>query len=300
MIREPILLATILAGVLGLSGCAGPTRATKNLERRIDRLERQTSNQGLVDMMNQIRELQSEVQQLRGETEAITHGIDEVKKKQKALYLDLDRRMLALEGYTTPQQPAESLFDDATSAEAVADQSPDDETAFSDTVETETPLAEKPQEAPGQSPALYTEQPPVEMAQPVPAASATNEKAAYDNVLETLKQGRYDTAIEQFNEFLVTYPHGEYTDRAQYWLAEAYYATRNFQAAQDGFQSVLNDYPQSAKAPDALLKLGFIEYERANWVAARNTLYDVIKRYPQSSAARQANKRLARMKKEKR
>jgi tol-pal system protein YbgF len=298
MIRERLFLTAGLAGVLSLSGCAAPTQATRNLERRI---ERQTSNQGLVDMMNQIQQLQSEVQQLRGETEAITHGIDEVKKKQKALYLDLDRRMLALEGHTRPQQPEEQPLDDALlSAESVTDQTPDDEASFSDAGETETPQTEIPQEASSQSPELYTEQPPVEMAQPSSAAGATNEKAAYENVLETLKEGRYDTAIEQFNEFLVTYPSGKYTGNAQYWLAEAYYVTRNFQAAQDGFQKVLNDHPQSTKAPDALLKLGFIEYERANYVAARDTLYDVIKRYPQSSAARQANKRLSRMKSEKR
>lgn len=300
MIRDPILFAAGLVGVLGLSGCAAPTHATKNLERRIDRLERQTSNQGLVDMIHQIQQLHSEVQQLRGETESITHGIGEVKKKQKALYLDLDRRMLALEGHTGPQQPAELPLDEDLSAGVVTDQTPDDEASFSDAGETETPPAEIPQTASGQSPELYTEQPPAEMAQPASAVGATNEKAAYGNVLETLKQGRYDTAIEQFNEFLVTYPSGEFTDNAQYWLAEAYYVTRNFQAAQNGFQKVLSDYPQSTKAPDALLKLGFIEYERANWVTARDTLYDVIKRYPQSSAARQANKRLSRMKKEKR
>ena len=300
MIRERIFLTAGLVGLMGLSGCAAPTQATRNLERRIDRLERQTSNQGLVDMMNQIQQLQSEVQQLRGETEAITHGIDEVKKKQKNLYLDLDRRMLAQEGHTGPQQPAESHLDEDLSARVVTDQTPDDEASFSDAGETETSPAEIPQEASGQSPELYTEQPPVEMAQSSSAAAATNEKAAYENVLETLKQGRYDTAIEQFNEFLATYPSGEYTGNAQYWLAEAYYVTRNFRAAQEGFQKVLSDYPQSAKAPDALLKLGFIEYERAHWVAARDTLYDVIKRYPQSSAARQANKRLSRMKSEKR
>ncbi len=300
MIREFIFLAAALAGVLGLNGCAAPTRATRNLERRIDRLERQTSSQGLVDMMNQIQQLQSEVQQLRGETEAITHGIDEVKKKQKALYLDLDRRMLALEGHTGPQQPAEPPVNEDLSAGVGTEWTPDDEASFSDAGETETLPAQIPQEAPDQSSGLYTEQPPVEMAQSSSVPGATNEKAAYENGLDTLKQGRYDTAIEQFNEFLATYPRGEYTGNAQYWLAEAYYVIRNFGAAQEGYHKVLNDYPQNPKAPDALLKLGFIEYERGHWVEARNTLYDVIKRYPQSSAARQANKRLARMKSEKR
>ena len=299
--KQMLFGVALVSGVLVLPSCTTPAQ-TKALTERVTQLERRSSNQGLVEMVNQIQALQGEVQQLRGETEATGHAIEQVRNDQQDKFQELDRRMAALEGRGASTSSLESADDEEVMADAGGEQT--DETSAAEDTAAHSRAHETESEEPDASP-LYTEPPVAEAAQPPSATEsrtpdAVNEQVAYENVFETLNQGRYDTAIEQLNEFLATYPDGPNADKAQYWLAEAYYVTRNFSAAEDGFRKVLDNHPSSSKAPDALLKIGFIEYERGQWVAARDLLYDVIKRYPQSNAARQAGKRLSRMKDQKR
>ena len=74
---------------------------------------------------------------------------------------------------------------------------------------------------------------------------------------------------QRFKQFLVTFPDSELADNAQYWLAESYYASQQFEQALADFEVVINDYPRSRKVPDALLKMGYCNYELKRWDAAR-------------------------------
>ena len=98
-----------------------------------------------------------------------------------------------------------------------------------------------------------------------------------------------------FQQFLVTYPDSELADNAQYWLAETYYVTRQFDEALAAFKVVIHDYPRSRKVPDALLKMGYCNYELKRWDAARGALNQVRTDYPETTAARLAGQRLERM-----
>jgi len=132
------------------------------------------------------------------------------------------------------------------------------------------------------------------------AASATvaEEKAAYQLAFDSLKEGRYKKAKEQFNKFLKDYPDSIYAGNAQYWLGEANYVTRNFTQAVEEFNQVLKLYPASSKIPDAMLKLGYTHYELKQYSQARTVLQELRKLHPNSTAARLAGKRLDRMRKE--
>jgi len=68
-------------------------RPTLSLEDRVTRLERLLQGQALVDMMLKIESLQTEVQELRGQNEVFAHEIDGMKKRQRDLYMDIDRRL---------------------------------------------------------------------------------------------------------------------------------------------------------------------------------------------------------------
>ena len=123
---------------------------------------------------------------------------------------------------------------------------------------------------------------------------------AYQQAFDILMQRRYGDARVALQQFLASYPAGEYADNAQYWLAEASYVTRDFDTALVEFGKVLSDHPSSTKVPDALLKSGFIQYEQKKWPEARTSLERVVKEYPLSSAARLAQQRLNRMRSERR
>ncbi len=101
-----------------------------------------------------------------------------------------------------------------------------------------------------------------------------------------------------FRQFLVSYPDSELADNAQYWLAESYYVTQQFEQALSSFETVIDDHPRSRKVPDALLKMGYCNYELERWNDARAALARVQADYPETTAARLAEQRLKRMESE--
>lgn len=127
---------------------------------------------------------------------------------------------------------------------------------------------------------------------PVPRGS---DKDNYQAAFELLKEQQYTEASRAFASFLERFPDSDLTHNAQYWLAETYYAKREFQTAAAAFRVVVTDHPDSGKVPDALLKMGFCDYELERWDAARQSLTRVQREYPETTAARLAGQRLARM-----
>ena len=85
----------ILTGCLLLPGLA--PAAEPGLEQRLERLERILKNQSLSDVILQLQQLQQEVQQLRGELELQKYTLDAQNKRQRELYLDVDRRLHRVE-----------------------------------------------------------------------------------------------------------------------------------------------------------------------------------------------------------
>ena len=127
---------------------------------------------------------------------------------------------------------------------------------------------------------------------PVPGGS---DRDNYQAAFELLKEERYDMAASSFKEFLIAFPDSELVDNAQYWLAESYYASNDFEQALADFQVVIDKYPRSSKVPDALLKMGLSNYSLQRWDAARSTLTRVQQEYAETTAARLAGQYLDRM-----
>jgi tol-pal system protein YbgF len=130
---------------------------------------------------------------------------------------------------------------------------------------------------------------------PVPGGS---DRDNYHAAFELLKQQQYDAAASAFKQFLATYPDSQLADNAQYWLAESYYVTGQFDQALREFSVVIDEHPQSSKVADALLKMGYCNYELKRWDAAREALTRVRTEFPDTTAARLADQRLDRMREE--
>ena len=130
---------------------------------------------------------------------------------------------------------------------------------------------------------------------PVPGGS---DRDNYQVALELLRDERYDQSAASFREFLVAFPDSRLAGNAQYWLAESYYASNEFEKALADFARVIDNYPQSTKVPDALLKKGYCNYSLQRWDDARTALSRVQSDYPTTTAARLADQYLKRMESE--
>ncbi len=127
---------------------------------------------------------------------------------------------------------------------------------------------------------------------PVPGGS---DRDNYQAAFELLKQQRYEPAAMAFQQFLISFPGSQLADNAQYWLAESYYVTDQFNDALAQFSMVISQYPDSRKVPDALLKVGYCNYELERWNDSRAALSRVQNEYAGTTAARLAEQRLNRM-----
>ncbi|WP_139556380.1 tol-pal system protein YbgF [Methylotetracoccus oryzae] len=299
-------LIVVVAG-LGLAMQAGALRAAEpydvydraagygvdTLERRVEKLEKKLSGQALSGINEQVDRLQSEVQRLRGELEKATNEIARVKKLQKEEFADLEAKL---------QQFGKAQTDLQTQVQALTPPAP---ATAPGTVpgDGSAPIPGQPTDpaaaVPGQAPPPGTApaDPAAAQTAAAPPAVAPRE-AAYQKAFGILKEGRYPEAIRELKAFLTAYPSGEYSDNAQYWLAEAFYVTKDPAAARSAFDTVIKSYPQSSKVADAMLKLGFIDYDIGQYAQARATLSEVMRTYPNSSAAKLAEKRLERMQQE--
>ncbi|NNJ65589.1 MAG: tol-pal system protein YbgF [Xanthomonadales bacterium] len=235
----------------------------------------------VANLVVQVQELQDEVRSLRGQLEEQQRELENMKRRQRDQYLDLDQRLSDLRN-------AQPVMPSGTAAAAAPRPGPTMPPA-EDVPEVRAPIE-------SQSQATGIGQPVVESAA-APAAAAA-EKAAYDQAFQALKELRYADAAEEFQSFLDRYPNSEFSDNAQYWLGESYYVTRNYDIALRAFQDLLSQFPESPKAPDALLKVGYTHYELEQWDSARAALTQVQEQYPDSTLSRLAENRLRSMRME--
>lgn len=235
------------------------------------------STNTLIEITGRLDQLQAEVQQLTGKVEEQAYQIAELKKQQKTMYADVDDRLQTIENKTIDTaQPA----DQAGAETAPEPEAPAEPAAATPSTGTGEPAAETA--APASKPQASVQ---------VPEAEKQEYQAAYD----TLRRGRTDQSIAEFNAYLEKYPTGGLANNAQYWLGEAYRVKQDSNAAQAAFNKVIDNYPGSAKVPDALLMLGKIEMEQSNPDKAREYFTRVTTDYPNSPAARLATKKLLQL-----
>ncbi len=236
---------------------------TRTLENRIAKLEAALlQNQQLLDLLKEVEALKSEVAKLRGQAEVQTHQIDTLEKRQKDLYVDLDRR--------------------------VSDMAKPSAVAPAAVPPVATVVAPNPSSVSAQTAAS--------VASPPPHLDPMLESRAYEAALNHFKAGNYPGAIASFKGFLKAYPDSALAPNAQYWIGYAYYALRDYRNALAQQQKLLAVYPGSAKVPDALLNVASNQVALNDHAAAKKTLEEIVAKFPGSNAATLAAKRLAILK----
>lgn len=266
-----VLVFLLLCDSLGAQEKKAPDNV--QLDQRLQRIERILDNQVLLDLLQRIETMQTEVRQLRGEIEGLGHEMKSMSKRQRDLYLDTDRRLQAIEsgsggglgGFSLEELAAESLAD-----EEGSETTGDDSQQSIDALPAETGVAVRSEPAPG-------------------------EKDEYTKAYEILMAGNNDEAIKSFGNFLDSFPTGPYSDNAWYWRGEANYVSRQFDDALTSFYKVINEFPDSSKVPDAKLKVAYTLYEQNKFEDARRELQSLVNAFPESSASRLAQKRLQSM-----
>lgn len=139
---------------------------------------------------------------------------------------------------------------------------------------------------------------------PAPAAretapakiSKTDRDVAYAAAYDIFKEGKYERARQDFQNFLKQFPDSEYSDNALFWIAESFYFENRFDKAIPEYEKVIKNYPDGNKFSHALLKLGISYAALGDKAKARTILQQVIKDFPNTAQARTARTKLSEVK----
>jgi tol-pal system protein YbgF len=234
----------------------------KDNEVRIAKLEELIRNIGVVELVRQLDQMNGEIARLRGSLEVLANENQQLQKRQRDFYLDLDSRMKRLEGGPAGTPPAAGM---TAAPPAVAAAAP-------------------PPDAPA-APAAGARVPTKD--------DQAREMKAYDAASNLFRRNDFRSAIDAFRAFVKDYPESQLAANAGYWIGISYANLRDYRNALSAQQDILARFPQSAKAPDAMLAIAAIQIEQGDAGSARNTLEDIIARYPGSEAAGKARTRLS-------
>ena len=313
-----VLMAGVLFGGLLLSpdmfaakkSAPVTTPTSPEMEQRLANIERLLQNNGLLDMLQQTELLQQEVAKLRGEIEVNNHVLEQMKNRQRDLYTDTDRRLQTIENRSVENQsttmtttrsignnpPLETLGQ----TETVTAPEPQADAVALTLEQTESPIElqadiQKSESQVDQN--IGTETPPVatitEDISTTPAATDSVQiQAEYQQAFKLLKESQYDQAIKAFSKFVKSYPDNQYSDNAQYWIAEALYVRRQYENAIREYNNLVSNYPDSQKVPHGLLKIGYSYQELGNTDTAKLWYTDLRQRFPGTTASRLAEDRL--------
>ncbi len=236
-------------------------------EARIIKLEEQIRNIGVVELLRQLEQVNTELARLRGLLEVVGNENQQLQKRQRDFYLDIDSRLKRLEG---------------AGAVPVADAG----------AAPPPPAAGAPATAPAPVSAVPAAVEPVAARVPTREDQAREVKA-YDAASNLFRRNDFPSAIDAFRAFVKDHPGSQLAANAGYWIGISYANLRDYRSALAAQEEVITRYPQSPKAPDALLAIAAIQAEQGDNGSARNTLEDIIARFPGSEAAGKARTRLA-------
>jgi tol-pal system protein YbgF len=263
----------------------------------------------MIRALSQINDLKEELKLLRNAVEEMQFKQNNAERRQQDLLQDIDRRLLALEdaektrgaliqqpsmipqsGQILEQGQIGSVDVGSQATEGMSDQSQQSEVATTDTRDQASSQVDS-----------VTVNSAVSGASVIgsDASGSTSvsmtEQQAYESAFEMLKQSRYQDAIEQFQALVNTWPESQLADDALYWMSEANYVNREFEAALNGFRAVVERYPDSSRLPEAMLKVGYIQYDIGAYEQAAQTFQDILARFPGHQVTVAAETRLRRI-----
>ncbi len=117
-------------------------------------------------------------------------------------------------------------------------------------------------------------------------------EAIFEGGLQDYLRGNIESARGQFMDYLALYPTHPRAGEAQYYLAETYYSSAEYDEAVRQFEQVYRRHPLSPMAADALYKQGMAYLKLRKRDEARQSFEDVIKRFPDKSVSQHARAEL--------
>ena len=235
------------------------------------------SGSSAADLDVRMNTVESEQRNATGRVEEIKHSIDELKARLDKLVSDVDMRLTAIEQNAakakTAEAPAPAPGAPAADGGAAAGAAPAGAAGGKGEVAlVPPPGAESTGEA--AAPAAPAEG-------TLPSGTPMQQ---YEYARSLLAKADYPGAEKTLKAFIKTYPNGDLTENAEYWLAETYYVRSDYTDAAVTYADGYKKFPTGPKAPDNLLKLGLSLANLGETDQACKAFAEIDKKFPTARA----------------
>jgi len=237
MVCGLLLTGNVLAADSGL--------ADLNYKQRIQRLERMMDSDILRQQTQAIQSLREEISSLREQVEQQEYELENMKQRQRNLYLDMDRRINNVEAgssnnmkFAAPVPPPNSGKADSAIPAVVAGDV-DGQEAYSKAF------------------ALLKEGQYKQSIASFEAFKTSYPNSKYaDNAQYWLGEASYvsrdyNKALAEFQQLIAQYPDSSKNPGARLKIGYVYFELKNWSAAKEALQQVINLYPETTVAKKA-------------------------------------------------
>lgn len=247
-----------------------------------------SSNDALVMLLDQFREMRSELETLRGLVEEQGYELRNLQRESLDRYTDLDSRLSAMSQATPGGAGVPASVQSSTPSAAVSTpvQQPP-ATAVSVVPPTQSPVnANAVPSSPSTAVATNSVSAPSAALQP----TVLTEQQQYQVALDSLLQDEeYQRSVTEFDQYLTLYPTGRFVTNAYYWKGQAYLNLAMLNEAREAFETIVTQYPDGRKVDDAMYSLGTVYDKLGNVERSQQLLRQVQSRFPNTSAANLAD-----------
>lgn len=249
------------------------------------------SNDALSLLLDQNRDLQTEVQALRALVEEQNFELRKLQRDSLSRYTNVDDRLSSLEATAVAPGVSNPLGADTSGANSVADNSANAGNAAATAADSGNAggsfLVSARRSSPGTANAAVSS-PGRATLQPAILSEQQLYQMAYDSVINS----NFKRSIAEFDQYLSVYTQGRFVDNAHYWKGQAYLYLERFAEARGSYEIILNLEPPSAKLPDAMYGLALAYQGQGDITQTRQLLNDIRRRFPNTGAALLADTRL--------
>jgi tol-pal system protein YbgF len=125
-----------------------------------------------------------------------------------------------------------------------------------------------------------------------PQDTSTLEASVARHIYETayvdFVKGNFQSAIIGFRDFVKRFPMTDFSDDAQFMVAQSFFVLGEYPDAIGEFRKVLDDHPSGDRVPEAMYKLGLCYLKIEDVETAREYFKILVNRYPTAVETKQA------------
>jgi tol-pal system protein YbgF len=114
----------------------------------------------------------------------------------------------------------------------------------------------------------------------------------YTNAVRDQTTGKYDIAMQEFNDYLKYFSNTQFASNAQFYIGDLYFKRQDYVNALQAFDNVLERFPDGNKTPDAHYMKGMALMQLGRNDSAAREFRDVYTSYPDTDLAAKAKARL--------